>query len=96
LAEHKPPATQSDKFKDAVRERGCDEDEARWAERLKRVSAHRPPTDDDIRDKFVALHELSKQVLRESGKSEAEIAARIASKGRKKRAPNPGKSEKPE
>jgi hypothetical protein len=30
--------SQSDKFKDAAREHGCDEDEARWAERLKKVA----------------------------------------------------------
>lgn len=29
---------QSDKFKDAAREHGCDEDEARWSERLKKVA----------------------------------------------------------
>ena len=30
--------TQADKFKDAAREAECDEDEARWAERLKKVA----------------------------------------------------------
>ena len=30
--------TQSDKFKDAAREAECDEDEARWTERLKKVA----------------------------------------------------------
>lgn len=30
--------TQSDKFKDAAREAECDEDEARWNERLKKVA----------------------------------------------------------
>ena len=30
--------TQSDKFKNAAREAECDEDEARWAERLKKVA----------------------------------------------------------
>lgn len=30
--------SQSDKFKDAAREAGCDEDEARWEERLKKVA----------------------------------------------------------
>ena len=29
---------QSDKFKDAAREAECDEDEARWTERLKKVA----------------------------------------------------------
>lgn len=32
------PAFQSDKFKDAAREAECDEDEARWTERLKKVA----------------------------------------------------------
>lgn len=30
--------SQSDKFKEAARELGCDEDEARWDERLKKVA----------------------------------------------------------
>lgn len=30
--------TQSDKFKDAARDLGCDEDEGRWEERLKKVA----------------------------------------------------------
>lgn len=32
------PKTQSDKFKEAARELEADEDEARWAERLKKVA----------------------------------------------------------
>lgn len=35
--------TQSDKFKQAARELECDEDEARWDERLKKVAAQKPP-----------------------------------------------------
>jgi hypothetical protein len=35
--------SQSDKFKDTARELGCDEDEARWDERLRRVAKQRPP-----------------------------------------------------
>lgn len=35
--------TQSDKFKDAARELGADEDEARWEERLRKVARQRPP-----------------------------------------------------
>ena len=35
-------ATQSEKFKDAARETECDEDEARWTERLKKVAKHKP------------------------------------------------------
>ena len=34
---------QSDKFKEAARELGCDEDEARWEERLRKVARQRPP-----------------------------------------------------
>jgi hypothetical protein len=33
--------TQSDKFKEAARERGADEDEKRWEERLRKVA--KPP-----------------------------------------------------
>ena len=33
-------ATRADKFKDAAREAECDEDEARWTERLKKVAKH--------------------------------------------------------
>ncbi len=36
--------TQSDKFKDAANEAECDEDEARWEERLKKV-AMQPPSE---------------------------------------------------
>lgn len=36
------PLSQSDKFKDAAREAECDEDEARWNERLKRVAKGKP------------------------------------------------------
>jgi hypothetical protein len=31
--------TQSDKFKEAARELGCDEDEARWDDRLRNASS---------------------------------------------------------
>lgn len=34
--------TQSDKFKEAARELECDEDEARWDERLKKVAKCKP------------------------------------------------------
>lgn len=33
---------QSDKFKDAAREHGADEDEARWEERLRKVAKPKP------------------------------------------------------
>lgn len=34
--------SQSDKFKDAAREHGADEDEKRWKERLKKVAKQKP------------------------------------------------------
>jgi len=34
--------SQSDKFKEAARELECDEDEARWDERLKKVAGPKP------------------------------------------------------
>lgn len=34
--------SQSDKFKEAAREAECDEDEARWDERLKKVAKGKP------------------------------------------------------
>ena len=37
--------SQSDKFKQAAREAGCDEDEARWTERLKNVAKAKPRAD---------------------------------------------------
>ena len=38
--------TQSDKFKEAAREAECDEDEARWEERLKKVTKQNPSEKD--------------------------------------------------
>ena len=38
MPESNVAGSQSNKFKDAAREAGCDEDEARWAERLKKVA----------------------------------------------------------
>ena len=38
-------AIQSDKFKDAAREAECDEDEARWTERLKKVAKAAPDSE---------------------------------------------------
>lgn len=35
--------TQADKFKEAARALECDEDEARWHVRLKKVAKQRPP-----------------------------------------------------
>ena len=37
--------SQSDKFKDAARELGCDEDEARWDQQLRKVAAQKPKPD---------------------------------------------------
>lgn len=34
--------SQSEKFKQAARELECDEDEARWDERLKKIAAQKP------------------------------------------------------
>ena len=36
------PETQADKFRAAARRIGCDEDEARWTERLKKVVKVKP------------------------------------------------------
>lgn len=36
---------QSDKFKDAAREAGADEDEKRWEERLRKVANQKPHPD---------------------------------------------------
>ncbi len=37
-----PTKSQVDKFKQAARELECDEDEARWDERLKKVAKGKP------------------------------------------------------
>lgn len=37
--------SQSDKFKDAARALECDEDEARWDERLKKIAKQKPAPD---------------------------------------------------
>ncbi len=34
--------SQSDKFKEAARELECDDDEARWDERVRKLVKHRP------------------------------------------------------
>lgn len=39
MADDKP---QSDKFKDAAKEAGCDPNEKRWTERLKKVAKAKP------------------------------------------------------
>ena len=40
-----PEPTQSDKFKDAARALECDEDEARWDDRLRKIAKQRPPAE---------------------------------------------------
>lgn len=37
-----PPQSQAEKFKQAARELECDEDEARWDERLKKIAKQKP------------------------------------------------------
>lgn len=37
-----PEQKQIDRFKDAAREIGADEDEARWEDRLRKVVKHKP------------------------------------------------------
>jgi hypothetical protein len=41
-ATDKLPPSQSDKFKEAAREIGADDDEARWDDRLRKVVKHKP------------------------------------------------------
>lgn len=38
----KPSQSQADKFKEAARDLDCDEDEARWDERLRKVARQKP------------------------------------------------------
>lgn len=40
---------QSEKFKDAARKHGADEDEQRWRERLRRVAKPKKPATPDAR-----------------------------------------------
>lgn len=40
MSDQKPP--QPEKFKQATREHGADEDEARWDERLKKIAEAKP------------------------------------------------------
>jgi hypothetical protein len=42
LKDNAPPKSQADKFRDLARELGCDEDEAKFDEALKRI-AKSPP-----------------------------------------------------
>ena len=39
----KEDKAQAEKFKEAARELGCDEDEGRWEERLRKVAQQKPP-----------------------------------------------------
>jgi hypothetical protein len=45
MTDHK--TTQADKFKEAARELGADEDEARWEERLRKVAKQKPSEEDE-------------------------------------------------
>ena len=36
------PKPQPDKFRDLARDLGCDEDEGRWDDALRKVASHRP------------------------------------------------------
>jgi hypothetical protein len=40
--ESQVPQSQSDKFKEAARELGCDEDEGRWDDRLRKLARQKP------------------------------------------------------
>jgi hypothetical protein len=40
---HPANVSQAAKFEQAARELGCDEDEARWDERLRKVARQKPP-----------------------------------------------------
>lgn len=42
MAKHPPLNEQAQKFIDAAREAECDEDEARWEEKLRQVAKHKP------------------------------------------------------
>lgn len=42
MSEQKQVPSQSDKFKQAAREAECDEDEARWEQKLKKVVRAKP------------------------------------------------------
>jgi hypothetical protein len=43
------PSSQSEKFKEAAREHGADEDEKRWEERLKKVAKAKPTPSEEGR-----------------------------------------------
>ena len=43
-------ATQADKFKDATDEADCDDDEARWTERLKKVAKHGSESEPEVKE----------------------------------------------
>ena len=42
MKDRKPPPSQSDKFKEAARELECDDDEAHFDERMKKLIKHKP------------------------------------------------------
>lgn len=41
-AKNPKPDSQSERFKQAARDLDCDEDEARWDDRLRKVVTHKP------------------------------------------------------
>lgn len=51
MAKDRIRKTQSDSFKDAARELGCDDDEQAFEERLKRVAESPPPKPDNPKRK---------------------------------------------
>lgn len=42
----KNQVSQTERFKQAAKELGCDEDPTHFEEKLKRIARHRPPSDD--------------------------------------------------
>jgi hypothetical protein len=40
-----PTPSQADKFEQAARDHECDEDEARWDERLRKIASKKPTPD---------------------------------------------------
>jgi hypothetical protein len=42
MSDNTPPKTQADKFKEAARELGCDDDDARFKARVGKLVKHKP------------------------------------------------------
>lgn len=47
MTRNKPEQTQLDRFKEAAREIGADDDEVRFNERLRKLAKQKPEKDDD-------------------------------------------------